>query len=198
MSGPEIATLLVFLLPLAYSPGPGNLFFAASGARFGFGATLAASLGYHLATWIVTVGLGLGFAGIVAGGGGVALAIRIAGSAYVFWLAAGFLRAGLSAAAPAPRRAGFFGGCLLLLLNPKAYVIIMLMFSQFLTGQSSTPPGILAIATIFTLNNCVAFTLYTLAGERLARTVRDPDRARLLNIVFGLVLAGVASWMALA
>ncbi len=27
--------LVLFLAPLAYSPGPGNLFFAATGARFG-------------------------------------------------------------------------------------------------------------------------------------------------------------------
>ncbi|MBC7142745.1 MAG: LysE family transporter [Rhodobacteraceae bacterium] len=124
-------------------------------------------------------------------------AIRIAGSAHVFWLAVGLLRAGLGATAPAPRRAGFVGGRLLLLLNPKAYVIILLLFSQFLTGTAAAPPGVPAIATIFTLNNCVAFTLYTLAGERMARNVRDPARARQPNIVFGLMLAGVASGMAL-
>jgi len=33
--------LLVFLFPLAYSPGPGNIFFATNGARFGFRSTLA-------------------------------------------------------------------------------------------------------------------------------------------------------------
>ncbi|WP_347310394.1 LysE family translocator [Defluviimonas sp. SAOS-178_SWC] len=195
MTTAEIAALLIFLLPLAYSPGPGNLFFAASGARFGFGATLAANLGYHMATWVVTVMIGLGFAGILAAGGAVATTIRIAGSAYVFWLACSFLRAGLGAAAPMPRRAGFVGGSLLLILNPKAYVIIFLMFSQFLTGHLPTPSGVLAIATIFTMNNCLAFTLYTLAGDRIARSFRDPAHSRMLNIVFGLMLAAVASWM---
>ncbi len=46
-----VAALLVFLFPLACSPGPGNMFFAANGAWFGFGATIPASLGYHIATW---------------------------------------------------------------------------------------------------------------------------------------------------
>lgn len=53
--------LLIFLFPLAYSPGPGNMFFAAVGARFGFRASLPAHLGYHLATWIVTAAIGFGF-----------------------------------------------------------------------------------------------------------------------------------------
>ena len=48
------------LLPLAYSPGPGNMFFAANGARFGFAATVPSNIGYHIATWLVTVAIGLG------------------------------------------------------------------------------------------------------------------------------------------
>ncbi len=199
MTATEIAALLLFLLPLAYSPGPGNLFFAASGARFGLGATLHASFGYHLATWVVTVGLGLGFAGLVAGGGGgFATAIRLAGGAYVVWLAWGFLRAGLGAGAPAPRRAGFLDGFLILLLNPKAYAIILLMFSQFLAGREAGATKVFVLATIFTLNNGLAFTLYTIAGDRMARSFRDPARSRRLNIVFSLMLTGVASWMVLA
>ncbi|MCB5199299.1 hypothetical protein LGQ03_08600 [Loktanella sp. TSTF-M6] len=53
--------LILFLAPLAYSPGPGNMFFAANGARFGFRATVPANLGYHAATLVVTIGIGLGF-----------------------------------------------------------------------------------------------------------------------------------------
>ena len=58
-------SLIVFLIPLAYSPGPGNLFFAAAGARFGLGATLPALAGYHVATWVVTLAAGLGLAAAV-------------------------------------------------------------------------------------------------------------------------------------
>ena len=60
-------TLLIFLFPLAYSPGPGNLFFAANGARFGFWATVPANIGYHIATWFVTLAVGGGDAGGVYG-----------------------------------------------------------------------------------------------------------------------------------
>lgn len=52
--------LIIFLFPLAYSPGPGNMFFAANGARFGFAATVPSNIGYHIATWLVTVVIGLG------------------------------------------------------------------------------------------------------------------------------------------
>jgi len=32
--------IVIFLFPLAYSPGRGNMFFAANGGRFGFQATV--------------------------------------------------------------------------------------------------------------------------------------------------------------
>ena len=41
----EIVALIIFLFPLAFSPGPGNMFFAANGVRFGFAKTLSANFG---------------------------------------------------------------------------------------------------------------------------------------------------------
>ena len=112
--------LVLFLLPLAYSPGPGNLFFAAAGARFGIRATWAASLGYHLATWAVTAAIGFGSLSAMEGAPGLFSLIRGAGVAYVLWIAFGFLRAGAGigrAEAPSVR---FRDGAMLLILNPKA------------------------------------------------------------------------------
>ena len=56
--------LLAFLFPLAYSPGPGNAFFAGIGASKGLRAAIPALTGYHVATFVVTavIGLGMGVA----------------------------------------------------------------------------------------------------------------------------------------
>lgn len=197
----EILTLLVFLFPLAYSPGPGNLFFAANGARFGFGAMISASLGYHLATWGVTCAIGLGFHEAATVHPRLAGAIRLIGSTYVLWLAISFLRAGSAAATdtPAPVHIpGFNAGAVLLLFNPKAYVIIALMFSQFQGADRDISTGTLPITTVFTLNNLVAFSLYTLAGDQLGRRLRSERDTRGLNVFFGLMLGMAAVWMAVA
>ncbi len=142
--------LLAFLFPLAYSPGPGNMIFAATGARFGLAATLPASLGYHLATWIVTAALGFGFATALAQAPLMYSLLKWAGAGYVLWLAFGIWRAGAVAQGAQARPMGARDGAVLLLLNPKAYVIIVLMFSQFL-GPMSQAAGVLWITTVFTL-----------------------------------------------
>lgn len=193
-----ILALLLFLFPLAYSPGPGNMFFAANGARFGFRSTLPASAGYHLATWLVTAAIGLGLLGAVETVPGAFATLKLAGALYVFWIAARMLRAGTSDTTAEARPARFVDGAVLLLLNPKAYVIIALMFTQFLAaGTGDRLFLVLAITTIFTLNNLIAFSVWTAVGDRLAALFADRDSARRLNTVFGLVLAAVAGWMLL-
>ncbi len=193
----ELTTaLIVFLFPLAYSPGPGNMFFAANGARFGLRATFPANAGYHLATWWVTAAIGLGFATVLKVQPGLFMVIRWAGAAYVLYLAYRLYRAGAAGDGEEARPAGFMDGIILLLLNPKAYVIIALMFSQFLAGRETGHlAAVLVIATVFTLNNFVAFIVWTLAGDRIALRFRDPGHARRLNAIFAFTLAAVAIWM---
>jgi threonine/homoserine/homoserine lactone efflux protein len=189
----EFLALLIFLFPLAYSPGPGNMLFAANGARFGFRSTITATTGYHIATVVVTFALGVGFAKAVAMVPNVLKAIQVIGSLYVMWLAWKLWRAGRVDNADA-KPIGFWAGGILLLLNPKAYVIIALMFSQFLDGGSDVV-DVATVSVVFTLNNLVAFTLWTLVGDALARLFRDETNARHLNLFFGVVLGLVGFWM---
>ena len=188
--------LLLFLFPLAYSPGPGNIFFAANGARYGVRATLPANFGYHVATIIVAVVIGSGFAAIMDQFPRLFDVIRVLGAAYVLYLAVTFLRAPSGDHDSDRNPVGFVSGAALLILNPKAYLIMALMYSQFLSASAGWV-HVLWIAAIFTLNNFVAFLIWTALGEQIAVLFQNVKTARILNICFGLTLAGVAGWMVL-
>ena len=86
--------LIIFLFPLAYSPGPRNMFFAANGARFEFAATVPSNIGYHIATWLVTVVIGLGMITALNDYPNVFLALKRSGAAFALWLAGKLIRAG--------------------------------------------------------------------------------------------------------
>lgn len=178
----QTLALILFLFPLAYSPGPGNLTFAANAARFGFRATIPATIGYHLATWIGAAVIGMGLS---LQGAGLARALQLAGAGYVLWLAWGLARSDMGKAEARPM--GFAGGAALLVLNPKAYVIMGLMFTQFPGDRA----WILWVTTVFTLNNLIAFVAWSLLGARLGPIVQ---RSRVL---LAILLAAVALWMAL-
>ena len=196
---PGLFTLLLFLFPLAWSPGPGNLFFAATGARFGMRATLPASAGYHAATWAISLCIGLGFVGLAGGAPQVLRVTQIAGAGFVLWLAWKTLRAGMIGDAQAVRPVGPLGGALLLVLNPKAYLIMGLLFARFLPEPGpDLIVSVFWIAAVFTLNNFVAFTFWTLASAHLGRVLGQHGMAQRVNLGFALVLAAVAVWILLA
>lgn len=116
----------------------------------------------------------------------------------MLWIAWRFWRAGAQDTGGGALHATALDGAVLLLLNPKAYLIIALMFSQFLTpGQEGAALLVLWIATVFTLNNLAAFTGWTVLGDALGRLFRTPAQARRLNAGFALSLVAVAFWMLL-
>lgn len=194
-----IISLVIFLFPLAYSPGPGNMFFAANSARFGFRETVPANIGYHIATWIVTAAIGFGLIGTLEKFPHIFTVLKIAGSFYVFWIAWKLVRAGTLKGNEVAKAATFKDGVILLILNPKAYVIIALMFTQFLDQpKMGALAAIVLITTVFTFNNMVAFSIWALIGNRIAGYFRTPDSAEKLNVTFGAILATVAIWMLLS
>ena len=186
--------LVIFLFPLAYSPGPGNIFFAANGARFGFKKTILANTGYHIATWIVTFAIGYGFAEIAKNYPNFFIYISYAGVCYVLYLAWLFFSAGNINENKAATKITFWDGVMLLVLNPKAYFIISAMFSQFLTSDKNLFL-VIWITTVFTLNNLLAFCLWCYMGDRLFYLFRKEKNAKILNVGLGIILSGIALWM---
>lgn len=186
--------LVIFLFPLAYSPGPGNMFFAASGAKFGVLKTLPCSFGYHLATWFVTFVIGSGFYGTMKKYPNLLIFIGALGSFYVFYLAWQFIKSGEETGELHAQKIGIVSGALLLILNPKAYVIILVMFSQFLSEQQRLF-DIIWITTVFTLNNFIAFFVWSYIGDRLLSNFRHKNHAKKLNLGFALVLFAVGIWL---
>ena len=190
----EILALLVFLFPLAFSPGPGNMFFAANGAKFGFVDTLSANFGYHLATILITFFIGLGFSLFFSFIKNQYQYIQILGSLYVIYLAYKFYKAGTYNENTKNLNCTFMDGVVLLLFNPKAYVIISLMFTMFL-DNSQNIFKIILISLIFTVNNCVSFTLWTLFGDLIGAKFRNKKYSKILNNMFSLMLFLVGIWM---
>jgi threonine/homoserine/homoserine lactone efflux protein len=192
---PDLVAFILFLVPLAYSPGPGNLFFAATGARFGVRGVVPALIGYHAATWGVTAAIGFGFLTLFTEAPALMGALQVAGAVYVLWLSMKFLRAGALSDDAEAKRATWGDGAILLLLNPKAYMIMALLYAQFLPAGEAQWANVLWIASVFTLNNLGAFLLWAWAGDQMGRAFRSERSAKVLNSGFAVLLAGVALWL---
>ncbi len=203
MSIDAVIALVAFLFPLAYSPGPGNAFFAVIGASSGLRAAARPLAGYHVATVVVTALIGVGMGVTLLSDPVVAQVIAAAGSLYVLWLAWTFVRPGNQTSTEddvdvdADPHIGFWSGAIVLLLNPKAYYIIAVMFGQFLQPPLNDDLStVLVITVIFTINNLVAFIAWTLAGSALTALFRGERAQKCIRYFFAATLVGVAIWMA--
>lgn len=204
ISADTLIALLIFLFPLAYSPGPGNAFFAAIGASKGLRAAVPALAGYHVATFGVTAAIGIGMGVTILEHPLFAKVLSAVGSLYVLWLAVTFVRAARAkegstadVTSAEEQRIGFWAGAIVLLLNPKAYYIIAVLFTQFLRPPANDDVAtVLVITVVFTLNNLVAFIVWALGGRALTALFRNERSKRWIDSLFAATLIGVAVWMA--
>ena len=173
MAEPAVA-LLLFPFALAFSAGPGNMVFAANGARFGTRATKSAYVGCHLAALMANAAIGLGFVTAFDHFPQVFALLKIGGSPFLPWLAWKMFHSSTVKSHSAAQPIGFIDRVVLLLLNPKGYFIIALMFTLFATsGGLCRLATVLLITMVFTANYMVAFTLWPMAGDRMARQFRS-------------------------
>ena len=139
------ASILAFAA-ITFAPGPANLAVGMCALAHGWTRALPMALGLAtgFAAWGVVAALGLG--AVLAASEGALTALRLAGGAYLLWLALGSARGALSDAppAPAPPAGAFRRGLVLNLSNPKA----ALAWLAALSVGAGAGGGTLALAAL--------------------------------------------------
>jgi threonine/homoserine/homoserine lactone efflux protein len=193
-----MAVFAVFAVAAA-SPGPATLGIMATAMARGRAAGMAFAAGVQLGsfTWAMAAAIGLSaWLNTIAWG---LIAMKIAGGAYLIWLAARALRSALSAR-PVPAAASnarsltghFARGALLHLTNPKAVLAWIAIVALTQTSGGGTPV-LLATLGICLLIGAVVFQGYALV---FASPVMVAAYRRARRAIEG-VLAGVfgyAGW----
>ena len=83
----QLAALVTFSIISAGTPGPNNILLMASGAAFGFRQTLPHVIGTAVGIGALTLAVAAGLGAIITTVPGVALAMKVAGSLYLLYLA---------------------------------------------------------------------------------------------------------------
>ncbi len=174
------------------SPGPATISLTAVGSAHGVRRSLGYLAGIVLGTTIVLLAVASGVTAVLIALPAVGPVLIAASVLYILWLAFHIATAPVvlerEDGAPAP---GLKGGTLLGVANPKAWVAIAAVFaSAHLTAGAALDAGSkvgVLTAMIVLINGG-----WLLAGATLAPVLRDPRRARVLNIVLAVVLVVAA------
>lgn len=198
---PEMLFAFALALGLAAaSPGPGIVGLVAHALRRGFVRSLPFVLGMVLGD-LVFLGLALsGLAMIAASMGGLFLALKLAGAAWLVVLGIKAWRApavpfdALAAHAPADtgRRAlmRFATGAALILGNPKTMLFYLAVLPTVLDLRAVTLPGAGAAAAVAVVVNLGVLLTYAALAARARRMFTSARAMRRLNRAAGTAMVG--------
>lgn len=181
--------LVVFAFVMAFTPGPNNILLTASGVNFGFARTiphlLGVDIGFVVLLAVFAAGLGLIFAALPA----LQLALKIAGAAYMLWLAwkvASAKPVDRNAEAPG-RPMTFLQAAAFQWVNPKAFVAVLSGVAVYMRPGHERHDFLIVLA-VFGLATALSTATWASFGVALRRFLRDPVHARVFNICMGLLL----------
>jgi threonine/homoserine/homoserine lactone efflux protein len=136
----KIVPFLLFMFVGAFTPGPNNMISTASGAAFGFTRTLPQILGVSIGYPLMIVAVAFGLGELLRRAPWLHEALRLAGAAFLLYLAWRMARA---VAAPdqseAARPLTFLESALFQWLNPKAWTFAVGTIAAFTTPGLVSP-----------------------------------------------------------
>lgn len=201
MSASELTALLVFCTAMTFSPGPNTTLSTALAANFGLRRALRFCLAVPTGWMLLMLACGLGLGALVTGVPALRWGVKLAGVAYLLWLARRLLRQTSLAQADARRLdVSFAQGVMLQFVNIKAWMLALTLTAGWVVnaaGQPTSNPNerlfvivMLMMAFAFASN----FT-YALAGSMLRGWLSQGRRLPWFNRALALVLALTAGWM---
>ena len=194
-----LASFAVTSLVLAAAPGPDILFVLAQSAQSGARSGLAVVAGLMIGCLIQTAAAAAGLAAVVAASPVLFWAIRLAGAAYLLYLAWGAWKAPTASdsrtAQPLDYGALLKRGDIMNVTNPKVQIFFLAFFPQFATKGASGLQMALEMSllgVIFTLSAFLVMSACALFAGALADKIRSPSLQRVLNKASALIFVSLA------
>ena len=190
--------LVGFALASSITPGPNNLMLSASGIAFGLRRSLPHLVGVAVGFALLLAACGFGVGAIAAAMPVVAPVLKVAGSAYLLYLAWTLRSAFAPRAATRPARPlRFVEAALFQFVNPKAWIMAVTATSVFVPTIEPRWIGIGWVTGVFVLVNLPCIGLWMGLGVALRHALeveRWRDYFRLMIAVL-MLHAVLAIWM---
>ena len=181
--------LLAFAAATAFTPGPNNIMVTASGVNFGFTRTLPHILGITLGFVVLLIGCAAGLGAIFAAYPQLQIVLKIAGAAYMLWLAWKIATAkpASDSGGPIAQPISFWQATLFQWVNPKAIVVSLSAIAIYVRPESWFS-DLALLLMVFAIATILAVMAWTGFGVALRRLFTDPTCARVFNLAMAALL----------
>lgn len=186
---------------VAFSPGLCMTLSMSLGISIGVRRALWMMLGELAGIGLVSVAAMAGVAALLVGAPQVFGAFKLAGAAYLLWMAWGSWQAAVGAAAiaPAMTRSGLCTqGFITAVSNPKAWAFQAALLPPFINTAAPLAPQMAVLLTLIIAIEFACLLMYAQGGRALSELLVRRGQGRLLNRISAALMAGVAVWLVLA
>ena len=178
-------------IPFAFSqvatPGPANMAMMATGARFGFRAALPFVVGVILGKQLIIWPIGYGIMEVASQVPLIFEILKFLSAIYIIWLAWRVANMRLSYGESSVDAPGFWSGLLVHPLNPKAWAMILVGFTNFVESDTTTFYATLYIAASLLIIQIICHPIWTLFGDRIAKFIIGKKYERVFMWFLALV-----------
>jgi threonine/homoserine/homoserine lactone efflux protein len=195
-------TAWLFFLPACFAinlaPGPNNLLSINVAARHGFMTAFVGGTGRLLAFALMLVLAATGLAVVLHASEWFFLAIKLAGAAYLIWLAIQLWRSDAPAIDTTQQDDASLWRiarqeCLVAAGNPKAILVFTAFLPQFVDVAKPVLPQFAVLGASFLVLEWVAIALYSWAGMHLGKWLVRAKVRRWFNRCCGAFLAVIGA-----
>ena len=160
-----------FLIIFMIMPGPSHLLMASNAIASGFRRAIACAAGDLSANTVQILIAGLGIS-LAARYAGMLLAVKIAGIAYLIYIAAQMLsrarRSGLASEPPKSAMSLYFQGFLASIINPKAIIFFSSLMPQFIDSTAPIGGQLFVLGATYIIVDGTFLMVYGKGAEGLA------------------------------
>ena len=195
----ELAALLAYATAMAFTPGPNTTLSAAMAANHGLAHAMRFVFAVPFGWCLLLVACATGLGTLVTTLPALGAAIRIAGGAYMLWLAyrlAPPARAVLSeAGARSALDVGFALGVALQFVNGKAWINALTIAGTWIAVEGQMTARLAWVLPIAAAYGFASNFTYAAVGAGLRQWLAQGERLLWFNRSMALVLAATALWM---
>jgi threonine/homoserine/homoserine lactone efflux protein len=186
----QLVALLGFSFVSSFTPGPNNVLLWASGATFGFRRTVPHVIGTALGLGAMALVSGAGIAAVVSSVPQLGVAMRLAGSVYLVWLAWQIVRSGALKQGSVARPLGVGGAMAFQVLNPKAWIFALGAMTTFRPEALPVVTGTFLVALAMMSMIIPAASVWAGAGDAMSRWLSGERTRRVVSLVLGAMVIG--------
>lgn len=185
----EYAAIIAFAITACVTPGPNNAMIMASGLNYGIRRSLPHFFGICLGFPAMVVAVGLGVASLFARYPLLHLILKLAGAAYLTYLA---WRIATASVSNLSQRAGkpfsFLQAAAFQWVNPKAWALAVGATVTYTVIADSYTTQVFILAGIFMVFGTPCILLWLWFGASLKSILQDPQSVRVFNYSMATLL----------